>query len=92
VTLEPAELRITAQYIDGPFRHLENRWQFTAADDATDVDFHISYEFKSVVLGMLAGAVFDQAFRRYAEAFEARARKIYGDSGMASGRPSVTPA
>ena len=40
--------------------------------------FFISYEFKSRVLAMLMGAMFDAAFRRFSEAFERRADKVYG--------------
>jgi coenzyme Q-binding protein COQ10 len=52
------------------------------------VDFYIAYELKSVMLQMLVGALFDRAFRRYAEAFEERARMVYGAS-TPSARPSV---
>jgi coenzyme Q-binding protein COQ10 len=97
VTLDPAQRSIRAEYIDGPFRYLENRWSFEPSGTSTDIEFHITYEFKSVMLGMLAGAVFDRAFRRYAEAFEARARKVYGvaapaqSAGQAAG-PITPPA
>jgi coenzyme Q-binding protein COQ10 len=33
---------------------------------------------KSRVLGMLMGAMFEAAFRRFAEAFERRADAVYG--------------
>jgi coenzyme Q-binding protein COQ10 len=63
----------------GPFSRLENRWQLRAAGDgACDVDFFIAYELKSMMLQMLVGALFDHAFRRYTEAFEARAQAVYG--------------
>ncbi len=78
VTLDPATPRVLAEHIDGPFRHLTNRWDFHAAPGGCDVDFHIAYEFKSPMLGMLVGAMFDQAFRKFTEAFEARARQVYG--------------
>ena len=78
VTLVPDENRVLVEYLDGPFRHLENRWTFRAVPGGTDVDFFIEYEFKSRMLGLLVGALFDKAFRRFAEAFEARARTIYG--------------
>lgn len=80
VTLCPEIPQVDVRYIDGPFRHLENRWQFLAAPGGCDVDFFIDYEFKSRMLGLLVGAVFDQAFRKFAEAFEARARVVYRDS------------
>lgn len=78
VTLAPAEPSVLVEYLDGPFRHLENRWSFKQAAGGTDVEFFIDYEFRSAMLGMLMGALFDKAFRRYAEAFEARARQVYG--------------
>jgi coenzyme Q-binding protein COQ10 len=82
VTLKPDDLAIVAEYLDGPFRHLENRWRFPAlvrhGQTGTDVDFYIDYEFKSMMLGMLVGAMFDQAFRKFTSAFEARARVVYG--------------
>jgi coenzyme Q-binding protein COQ10 len=82
VTLDPDTLTIVANYLDGPVRHLENRWTFPALtrgqQGGTDVDFFITYEFKSLMLGMLVGAMFDQAFRKFTSAFEARARVVYG--------------
>jgi coenzyme Q-binding protein COQ10 len=79
VTLDPASQRIVAEYIDGPFRHLENRWVFKDAEPGTcDVDFFITYEFKSRTLGLLMGTMFDRAFRKFTDAFEGRAARIYG--------------
>lgn len=67
--------RILVSYIDGPFRHLENRWSFLPAepDGGCKVVFYIDYEFKSRTFQLLAGAVFEKVFRKMAEAFEARA-------------------
>jgi coenzyme Q-binding protein COQ10 len=62
----------------GPFRKLDNRWHFRPAPGGCDIDFFIAYEFKSMMLQMLMGALFDRAFRRYTQAFEERARVIYG--------------
>ena len=54
-------------------------WRFRPIDDTTcDVEFDIAYEFKSRTLGLLMGAMFDTAFRRFAAAFEARADQVYG--------------
>jgi coenzyme Q-binding protein COQ10 len=79
VTLKPDDMRIDVAYLDGPFRHLDNRWQFVdEAAGGSIVDFFIAYEFRSAMLGVLVGAMFDQAFRKFAEAFEARARVVYG--------------
>jgi len=79
VTLDPAQNQILVEYLDGPFRHLENRWTFTPIDEgASEVGFFISYEFKSRALSTLMSAMFDRAFRKFSDAFEARADRVYG--------------
>src|SRR5271170_5839537 len=79
VTLDRPNLEILVEYLEGPFRRLNNRWNFRAVQDhVSDVEFFISYEFRSRVLGMLMGAMFDAAFRRFAGAFERRADQVYG--------------
>jgi len=82
VLLNRATLTIDVKYIDGPFRYLDNRWRFEAAGEGgCDVHFFIDYEFKSKLLGSIMGAMFERAFRMFAEAFEARAVKIYSPDG-----------
>ena len=79
VTLDRAKLEILVEYLEGPFRSLNNHWTFRPVDEhACDVDFFISYEFRSRALGLLMGAMFDAAFRRFAGAFEGRADQVYG--------------
>lgn len=79
VLLNRRELTIRAEYIDGPFRYLENVWRFEphGRGDCI-VHFTIDYEFRSSTLGLVMGAVFDRAFRKFTEAFEARADAVYG--------------
>ena len=79
VTLDRPNLEILVEYLEGPFRRLNNRWNFRSVDDRVcDVEFFIAYEFRSRTLGMLMGSVFDAAFRRFAAAFERRADQVYG--------------
>jgi coenzyme Q-binding protein COQ10 len=79
VTLDRANLRILVEYLRGPFSNLENRWSFEPkGEGASEVTFYLSYEFKSRMLAMLMGSMFDTAFRRFAAAFEKRADAIYG--------------
>jgi coenzyme Q-binding protein COQ10 len=79
ITIDRPKLQILVEYLQGPFSHMENRWTFRPAGDAAcDVEFYIDYEFRSRMLGMLMGSMFDAAFRRFAAAFEARADKVYG--------------
>jgi len=82
VVLEPDTLLVNAAGLrgaaSGPFSRLENRWAFKEMPGGCSVDFAIHYELKSLTLQMLVGGLFDRAFRKYAEAFEARAHAIYG--------------
>jgi|SRR6185369_885869 len=78
-TLDKPNLKIVVEYLDGPFSHLRNMWSFRpTGEHSCEVEFYIDYEFKSRMLAMVMGAMFDTAFRKFATAFEARADKIYG--------------
>lgn len=77
VTLDRTNLKILVEYVDGPFSHLENRWTFVSEGQGTRVEFFIDYQFKSRMLGMLMGAMFETAFRKFSDAFVERAGKIY---------------
>lgn len=89
VTLDRPSLQILVEYVEGPFSHMQNRWAFHPVEEQLcDVEFFITYEFRSRTLAMLMGAMFDTAFRRFAAAFEQRADKIYGRKPA----PTVTGA
>jgi coenzyme Q-binding protein COQ10 len=79
VTLDRPQREIFVEYLEGPFQRMNNRWSFRPEGErACEVEFFISYEFRSRTLGLLMGAVFETAFRRFAAAFERRADKVYG--------------
>lgn len=79
VILDREQLRIDVSYLDGPFRYLDNRWEFeTTGSRSCLVHFRIDYEFRSRMLGALMGTMFDTAFRRFTAAFEKRADELYG--------------
>lgn len=83
VKLDRAARDIHVSYVDGPFRYLENRWEFRPdparpEGGGCSVRFAIDYEFRSMALGLLMGAMFDRAFRRFTDAFESRADRVYG--------------
>ena len=78
VVLDRQALRITSEYVDGPFSHLENMWSFADAEGGKcRIDFYIAYEFRSRTLAVLMGNMFDAAFRKFASAFEDRADQIF---------------
>jgi coenzyme Q-binding protein COQ10 len=79
VTLNPPR-RIDVEYLDGPFKYLNNHWIFKPIDDgACEIDFYVDFEFKSILLQKAIGAVFNEAVQKMINAFEARAHRIYGN-------------
>ena len=78
IKLTPAIHRIDVRQTSGPFKVLENHWQFTDHADGKgcDVTFSILFEFKSRLLHSVAGAKFEKVMLKMADAFEARARDI----------------
>src|ERR1700712_1924137 len=79
VTLDRQNLKIVVEYLEGPFSNFKTRWSFEPkSDDACEVGFFLSYEFKSRMLALLMGTMFDAAFQRFAAAFEKRADAVYG--------------
>ncbi|MBK9082064.1 MAG: SRPBCC family protein [Rhizobiales bacterium] len=82
-TFDRPKMKILVEYVDGPFSRLENRWTFRDLPDAGGrpqslVEFYIAYEFRSRMLALVMGSMFDAAFRKFAAAFEKRADEIYG--------------
>lgn len=81
VTLDRPNLKILVEYLKGPFSNLENRWTFEPKSETDcEVGFYLAYEFKSRMLALLMGSMFDAAFARFSSAFEKRADAIYGKS------------
>ena len=78
VTLDATLPGVRTNLVEGPFTKLINKWDFTETRGGCEVKFFIDYEFKSMLLQMLVGGLFQQAFGRFAEAFEERAHTIYG--------------
>lgn len=81
--------RVTVRYERGPFRYLNNQWEFIPHPDGTEVAFFVDFEFRSRILQAAIGVVFNEAVRRMVNAFRKRARQIYGppESERASAGP-----
>lgn len=83
VVLAPKAGEIQVRHLEGPFSHLENDWRFVAADGGCDVHFTIDYAFRSTMLSLIVGGAFERAVKSYTDAFEARARALYGPPAAA---------
>ena len=78
VTLDRSSNEISVNYVDGPFKYLINRWQFTdEKDDECTTTFLVDFEFKSKILQALIGVVFNDAMIKIVSAFEKRAFELY---------------
>jgi coenzyme Q-binding protein COQ10 len=90
-TLErPNHIRV--RYENGPFRYLNNQWDFIPHDQGCEVDFFIDFEFRSRILQAAIGVVFNEAVRRMVGAFQKRAQDVYGPPPVAvSPSPVGTP-
>lgn len=75
VMLDREAMEIVIDYVDGPFKHLENRWHFAEEGDGVMVDFDIDFDFRSRALRALIGSLFGHAVERLMEAFEERAKE-----------------
>jgi coenzyme Q-binding protein COQ10 len=79
VALDRPNLKIDVEYEKGPFKYLNNHWRFQPHGDRQCLlDFHVDFEFRSRILEMLMGKLFDEAVRRMVRAFEQRADALYG--------------
>jgi coenzyme Q-binding protein COQ10 len=76
VELDPGNRRIDVNQTEGPFRQLENHWRFTPVDAGCRVDFSIVFEFRSRLLGQIAGTALALVMGRMTDSFEARARAL----------------
>ena len=79
VTLDRENMQIDVKYIRGPFQHLDNRWRFLLKRGRfCTVDFTIDFEFRTPLLRKIMGVFFNEAVRRMVNAFETRAKRLYG--------------
>ena len=63
----------------GPFRKFEGEWHLTPlAASACKIEFGLQYEFDSLLIGRIAGTVFDRITNTLVDAYVARARDVYG--------------
>ena len=63
----------------GPFRKFEGEWRLTPlTPSACKIEFGLQYEFDSLLVGRIAGTVFDRITNTLVDAYVARARDVYG--------------
>jgi ribosome-associated toxin RatA of RatAB toxin-antitoxin module len=63
---------------DGPFKHLDGSWRFTALrENACKIEFRLNYEFANGFLEKIIAPVFNHIAATFVDGFVARADKAY---------------
>ena len=63
--------------IDGPLKHLENKWFFKELGNNSEVNFHVDFELKNKILNLLMIKSFDIGLKKITDAFERRAIELF---------------
>ena len=66
--------------LDGPLKHLENKWYFTETNNVTDVSFEVDFELKNEFLNIVMTRSFQFALDKIAEAFHKRAEDLFSNT------------
>ena len=63
--------------LDGPLKHLENRWHFKQLNKTTEVSFEVDFELKNEFLNMVMTKSFQFGLDKIADSFEKRAEELF---------------
>ena len=63
--------------LDGPLKHLENKWQFKEKNKKTEVSFEVDFELKNDFLNIVMTKSFQFGLDKIADAFEERAKELF---------------
>lgn len=77
-TLEPPH-RMVMHLVEGPFRHFEAQWRFTAlSPNACKAELEMNFEFSNSLVNMALRALFESTSRELVNAVVRRAEQQYG--------------
>jgi len=68
---------ITVTNIEGPLKYLKNEWKFKDVNQRTLLEFSIDFELKNSFLNTIMKKYFAFGLNKIADAFEARAKKLF---------------
>ena len=63
--------------LDGPLKHLENKWQFKEENNLSEVSFEIDFELKNDFLNIIMTKSFQFGLDKIADAFQKRAVELF---------------
>jgi len=63
--------------LDGPLKHLENKWHFKEENNFTEVSFDVDFELKNDFLNIVMAKSFQFGLDKIADAFQKRAEELF---------------
>ena len=63
--------------LDGPLKHLENKWDFREDNNVTEVSFVVDFELKNDFLNIIMTKSFKYGLDKIADAFQKRAEELF---------------
>ena len=63
--------------IDGPLKHLDNKWVFLEKDNSTEISFDIDFEFENNFLNIVMDKSFQYGLDKIADSFQKRANDLF---------------
>jgi len=63
--------------IDGPLKHLDNKWTFKDHKEGTEIYFDVDFEIKNKFLNILMITSFQYGLDKIADAFQDRANQLF---------------
>ena len=63
--------------LDGPLKHLENKWHFKEENNLTEVSFDVDFELKNDFLNIVMIKSFQFGLDKIADAFQKRAEELF---------------
>ena len=64
--------------LEGPLKHLENKWHFKENNKITEVSFEVDFELKNHFLNIVMTKSFQFGLDKIADAFQKRAEELFG--------------
>ena len=63
--------------IEGPLKHLDNKWVFLEKDNSTEISFDIDFEIENKFLNIVMSKSFQYGLNKIADSFQKRANDLF---------------
>ena len=80
VIYEKSSDSIHVTNMQGPLKHLKNKWFFKQKGNNSEVDFQVDFELKNNILNLLMIKSFNSGLKKIADAFEKRAIDLFNNT------------